>query len=321
MKYFLLLISLTITLSINAQTPAYEKALEDFKTNYNNKDAQAVFDMFSFLMQKSVNLQTTTQIVASFQMRYGDLKAYDFTEKQGLIEIYIAHFERGKQFIHLSLNTDGKMTGLLFKPFVDTHATGKIDRNITKLGLPFKGQWFTFWGGDTKPQNYHVIDRAQRSAFDFLIIGKNNKTYERSGTRNEDYYAFGKRMYAVCDAEVINVSTGVEDNKPGTLNPRQPLGNSITLKTGNDEYIIYAHFEIGTLKVKKGDRVVKGQFLGNCGNSGNSSEPHLHLHIQDGPNIYSDIGVKCYFESIMVNGELMTDYSPVRLDRISSVEE
>ncbi len=321
MKYILFVLSFAISVTLNAQTADYEKALNNFQVNYNNENAQTVFDMFSLMMQESVNLQTTTQIVNSFQMRYGDLKTYEFIEKQGLIEIYAAHFERGKQSIHFSLNNDGKMSGLLFKPLMDANAIGKIDRNSTKLGLPFKGSWFTMWGGDTKPQNYHVIDRAQRNAFDFLIIGKNNKTYERSGTRNEDYYAFGKPIYAVCDAEVIDVITGVEDNKPGAMNPRQPLGNSVTLKTSNNEYIFYAHFEKGTLKVQKGDRVVRGQQLGNCGNSGNSSEAHLHLHIQDGPDIYSGIGVKCYFESILVNGELTIDYSPLRLDIISPTEE
>ena len=100
------------------------------------------------------------------------------------------------------------------------------------------------------------------------------------------------------------------------MNPSQPLGNSVTLLTDNGEYIVYAHLEKGTMAVKKGEKVLKGQYLGNCGNSGNSSEAHLHLHIQDGPNLFQAAGARCFFEEVLVKGELRTDYSPVRLDYI-----
>ena len=317
------LIFITIILSHcfgQAQAPESIAALEKFQTHYNTGDAEAVFNLFSPSMQQSVNLQTTTQIVNSFQQRFGDLKTFSFEAEEGISETYNVHFERGKQSMRISLDRNGKFSGLLFKPFED-NSKAKMERNLTELALPFKGDWFTVWGGDTKAQNYHVIDRAQRHAFDFLILGKNNKTYERSGTRNEDYYAFGKPLYAVCDAEVVSVTTGVADNKPGAMNPTQPLGNSVILKTDKDEYIVYAHFEEGTLKVKEGDRVRKGQFLRNCGHSGNSSEAHLHLHIQVGPNLYSALGVKCYFEELLVNGEPKSDYSPIKLDRIAPPKE
>lgn len=317
---YLLAILCTTFMGLNAQTPAYVEVVESFQTSYNAGNAEEIFDMFAPLMQQSVNLETTGQIVKSFQTRYGELKSFEYKEAEGVTETFVAHFEKGKQTMHITLNPDGKMSGLLFKPLTDGRPP-KFERNSTALGMPFKGKWFTVWGGDTKAQNYHVNFPAQRRAFDFLVLGKNNKTYERSGTRNEDYYAFGQPIYAVCDATVVEVITGVDDNKPGDMNPGQPLGNAVVLKTANDEYIFYAHFEKETIKVEKGQEVKRGQLLGNCGNSGNSSEPHLHLHIQDGPDLYSDVGVKCYFDSIVVNGELKQDYSPVRLDVISPPEE
>lgn len=319
MKHLLAMLC-TAFMGLWAQTPAYLTAVENFQTSYNNNNAEQIFNMFAPLMQESVNLETTDQIIKSFQSRYGEMKSFEYTEKEGITETFLVHFEKGKQTMHITLNPDGKLSGLLFKPFTDSRPP-KFERNSTALGLPFKGKWFTVWGGDTKAQNYHVNFPAQRRAFDFLILGKQNKTYERSGTRNEDYYAFGQPIYAVCDAVVHDVKTGIDDNKPGEMNPAQPLGNAVILKTKNDEYIFYAHFEKETIKVEKGQEVKRGQFLGNCGNSGNSSEPHLHLHIQDGPDLYSDVGAKCYFDSIMVNGDLKLDYSPVRLDVISSPEE
>lgn len=320
-KIILSLFILLAAPNLIAQLAGTESALLKFQENYNSKDAEAIFDAFSPMMQQSINLETVKQIVISFHLRFGEFKSFDFKESNGPSDIYEGHFERGKQQIILSVDENGKMSGLLFKPVEEETVSAKMDRNITKLQLPFRGKWFTFWGGDNKAQNYHVIDRAQRHAFDFLIIGKNNRTYERSGTRNEDYYAFGQPLFAVCDAEVVNVITGIPDNKPGDMDPVRKLGNSVTLKTANDEYIIYAHLEYGTVKVKQGDFVKAGQLLGNCGNSGNSTEPHLHLHIQDGPDIYSDVGVKCYFETVYVRGELKTDYSPVRMDVISHTKE
>ncbi|MDT0554556.1 peptidoglycan DD-metalloendopeptidase family protein [Patiriisocius hiemis] len=317
------LVSLTLFFSgfIFSQSPNYEAALKSFQENYNNNNPEPIFNMFDATMQASVNLNTTTDIVTTFQTNYGNFKSFHFKERKETLETYTGVFENGKLTILLSLNSENKINGLLFKPYEDDGSPGKFDRNTTTMQLPFKGDWFTFWGGTDKRDNYHVINRAQRGAFDFVIVDSNNKTYERSGTRNEDYYAFGKPLYAVCDAEVVQVITGIEDNKPGTMNPKQALGNSLTLKTSNNEYVVYAHFEKGTIKVKKGDRVVKGQLLGNCGNSGNSSEPHLHIHLQDDKDMANATGARLFFEELLVNGELQNDYSPVKNDVISRTKQ
>jgi murein DD-endopeptidase MepM/ murein hydrolase activator NlpD len=189
------------------------------------------------------------------------------------------------------------------------------------MHLPFKGEWFTFWGGDNKRENYHVVNKSQKGAFDFIIYGKNGKSYQKSGTRNEDYYAFGKALFAVCDATVVRVITGIPDNRPSQMNPANALGNSVMLKTDNNEYIVYAHFMEGSIKVTEGQKVRSGQYLGDCGNSGNSSEPHLHLHIQDDANSLAATGATFYFDSLLVNGEVKTDYSPVKGDTIAPIKK
>jgi murein DD-endopeptidase MepM/ murein hydrolase activator NlpD len=303
-----------------SQTKEYENVLSTFQGYYNEGKVESIFNMMTPSMQESLTFENVNRIITSFRNHLGKLEAFQYKENEGTTEIYIATFEKGKQIIKLVLSEEGKIQGLRFLPINDLNETAKIDRNITKFQLPFKGNWLTYWGGDTKAQNYHVISNTQKHAFDFLMLGKNNKSYERSGTRNEDYFAFGKPLFAVCDATVITVIDGVPDNKPGAMNPSQSTGNTVILKTSNNEYIVYAHFENETIKVKEGDSVLKGQYLGNCGNSGNSSEPHLHLHVQDGPNLMTSIGVKCYFEALVVNNEFKTDYSPVRLDRISRPE-
>ena len=272
---------LLFSMTVIGQNIEYRTALQKFQEHYNMQDAQKAFDMLAPSFQNSFPLSTFEQVFVRFDNQLGSMESFKFESAEGQAETYLAKFERGEQKIKLALNEEGKIMGLLFRPAEDVaNVVPKFEKNSTPLQLPFKGEWFVVWGGDTKVQNYHVVDKGQRRAFDILKLGSNNKTYERSGTRNEDYFCFGKPLYAVCDAEVIDASDGVEDNKPGTMNSKQVLGNYVTLKTGNDEYIFYAHFENGTINVKKGDFVKKGQYLGNVGNSGNSSEAHLHIHMQ-----------------------------------------
>lgn len=317
---FLLFIALLVSTSTFSQTAEYETAMSTFQKHYNDDNGQAVFDIMNTIMQQSISLKQTTIIINTYYSNFGKMESFEFKKKEGVVEVFLCHFEKGKHNIHIVADAEGKLSGLLFKPYEDG-AGGKLDRNITQMRLPFKGEWFTFWGGDTKRQNYHMVFKPQQGAFDFIVLDKNDKSYERSGTRNEDYFAFGKPIYAVCDAVVYKVTTGVEDNRPTLMNPAQALGNSVVLLTKNDEYIFYAHFQKESIKVKQGDVVKKGQYLGNCGNSGNSSEAHLHLHIQDGPNVLADTGARCFFDRVVVNGELQKDYSPVKGDRISMPEE
>jgi len=317
---FLFLIVLAISVTSFSQTAQYDATMSSFQKKYNEQDGQAVFDMMNSSMQESLSLVKITAIIGTFYSNFGKMESYEFKAREGIVEIFQANFEKGKQMIHIVADSEEKLSGLFFKPF-DEEGVGKLERNITRLQLPFKGQWFTFWGGDNKRQNYHVTYRPQQGAFDFIVRDKNGSSYERSGTRNEDYYAFGKPIYAVCEAVVIKVNTGVEDNRPGEMNPVQAFGNFVVLRTANDEYIFYAHFQKESIKVKEGDVVKQGQYLGDCGNSGNTSEAHLHLHIQDGPNAMADIGARCFFESLMVNGILETDYSPVKGDIISMPEK
>jgi murein DD-endopeptidase MepM/ murein hydrolase activator NlpD len=317
---FLFLVVLTLSAASFSQTAEYDATMRRFQKKYNEQDGQAVFDMMDANMQQSLSLPKLSAILDSFYTNFGIMESYQFETREGIVEVFLAQFEKGKQMIHIVANSEEKLSGLLFKPY-DVEGKGKLDRNITKLQLPFKGEWFTYWGGVNKRQNYHVTYKPQQGAFDFIVRDKNGSSYQRSGTRNEDYYAFGKRLYAVCEAVVIRVVTGVEDNRPGEMNPAQAFGNYVVLRTANDEFIFYAHFQKESIKVKTGDVVKQGQYLGDCGNSGNSSEPHVHLHIQDGPNVLADIGARCFFESLIVNGTLEIDYSPVQGDVIAIPEK
>ena len=194
----------------------------------------------------------------------------------------------------------------------------ELTRNVSKLKLPFNEDWTVLWGGDTTELNYHVIDKAQKNAFDFVITDKKGKSYKNDGKINEDFYAFGKQIIAPTDGEVVLVVDGIKDNKPGIPNPVYVPGNSIIIKTLNDEYLFFAHFKQYSIKEKQGQKVKQGEVLGLCGNTGNSTEPHIHFHIQNVENINKATGAKSYFENILVNGELKKEYSPVKTEKVKN---
>lgn len=305
-----------ITSFTHAQNENLVAAMEKFKVHFNAQEADSIYAMASPSFKTAIDSATLNQVMEQYYNALGPIDSLVILRAQGSGALFNGFFEKGQQDVAINLNTDNLFNGFRFVPTATENAVPKMERNKTQMQFPLKGDWYVFWGGDTKAQNYHVVSNAQRRAFDLVIV-KDGKTYTRSGTRNEDYYAFGKPMTAVCDAKVVEVITGVPDNRPGVMNSKDILGNSVTLLTPEGEYIVYAHFEQGTIQVQEGDMVQQGQYLGNCGNSGNSSEPHLHLHIQDGPSMLTSVGIKCYFESLLVDGALKTDYSPVQNQTIS----
>lgn len=171
----------------------------------------------------------------------------------------------------------------------------------TELTLPFEGRWYVAWGGPDIEHNYHAKSKDQRFALDILRV-EGGRSYSGEGTELTDYYAFGQPVRAVAPGVVIDAGDGVQDNPIGEMNPKEAFGNYVVLDHGNGEFSMYAHFVKGSLQVAKGDKVTRGQTLGRCGNSGNSSEPHIHYHLQTTPTRFDGQGLPPVFTRARVNG-------------------
>ena len=299
------------------ETAELKKVAGEFESNYNADKVESIFSMFSNDMKKAVPLNKLTEFLTGLKSQAGNITNREFVRyENGNVALYKTNFERAVYGLNISVDDNSKINGLLVKPFRDVSNLPKIERNVTKLILPFYGEWTVFWGGDTKELNYHVINEAQKNAFDIVIRDEKGNSFKTDGLTNDDYYAFGKELIAPCDGEVVLVVDGVKDNKPGEMNPIYVPGNTVIIKTENNEYLFFAHFKQHSIKVKQGQKVKQGEVLGLCGNSGNSSEPHLHFHIQNVEDMNIATGVKCYFDEILVNGELKKDYSPVKNDKV-----
>ena len=194
-----------------------------------------------------------------------------------------------------------------------------LKRNTTPMDLPFKGEWFVFWGGETEVLNYHMADVNQQFAYDILKVA-DGASYSGDPLNNDSYFAFGAEILAPCDAIVVMAVDGVPDNVPGETNPIQLTGNTLVLKTAAGEFILMCHLKEGSLVVEKGDQIHKGQVLAKCGNSGNSTEPHLHLQLQNTRDIHQATGARLLFSRILVNGTPREEYMPVKEDYIKSID-
>ena len=319
MKNLLILIAfLSIFNSANSQIEKdnYKLVSTKFVSFFNESKNDSIVAMFSSEMNAALPIEKFTQVTTGLKSQFGSIKKIRFVRLQSASALYETTFDNAVLGMTITLNTKNEISGLLFKPYTEAK---EIIRNTTKMKLPFKGEWTVTWGGDTKEQNYHVESIAQKNAFDFLIYDEKGSTHKRTGESNEDYYAFGKELYAPCDGEVVLVVDGVKDNIPGVLNPIYIPGNTVIIKIATGEYAFFAHFKQHSIMVKQGQKVSTGALLGLCGNSGNSSEAHLHFHLQNVEDMTKATGAKCYFDQLKVNGEMKSDYSPVKGDKIEVI--
>lgn len=181
----------------------------------------------------------------------------------------------------------------------------------TELELPFNNEWWVFWGGRNVSENYHAAYKVQRFALD-IVKRVNGSTHTGNGSQNEDYHCFGKQLNAPGNGKIVTVMNSIPDNIPGEFNAAVPEGNHVIIDHENGEFSMLAHFKEGSIIVSVGDIVVKGQELGKAGNSGNSSEPHLHYQLQTTANPEDGEGLPAQFLNYYANGDFVENGEPVR---------
>ena len=181
--------------------------------------------------------------------------------------------------------------------------------------VPMDGPVLVGWGGDTVKANYHAAYPDQRWAYDLVV-----EPAFTGSDRLEDYGCFGVPVLAPADGVVVRAHDGEPDQPPGEATASDPIsGNSVAIRlpeTGT--HIEIAHLKRGSVAVAAGDAVTAGQVIGACGNSGNTSEPHVHIHHQreapgEVPEGFAE-GLPLYFESpdgpIMPEGGFDEDGTP-----------
>lgn len=146
--------------------------------------------------------------------------------------------------------------------------------------LPLSGPVTIAWGGAASHVNAHVVAPDQRWGYD-LIVTSDRMSFRGSGQKLADYYAYGRDVFAPAASVVHTVHDGEPEVPIGRKGRGDDLGNHLVLQIAPGQFLYIAHMQPGSILVKAGDRVAAGQPLGRVGNSGISSEPHVHVHLQD----------------------------------------
>ncbi len=182
------------------------------------------------------------------------------------------------------------------------------------IGPPLEGSGWVAFNGCCKEVPHRragipvngVLYVSQRFAIDWIKIDANSQQSNGDSNKNENWPTYGQKAIAVMDAKVVSVLDGLPERVPNALPPDTTMqnvtGNHVILDIGRGYYAFYAHLQPGSLKVKVGDYVKRGQVLALLGNSGNTTAPHLHFHVSDGIGPLSSQGVPYVIDGFTARG-------------------
>jgi len=192
------------------------------------------------------------------------------------------------------------------------------------IGPPVKGDHWVALNGCCLPGFPHrssmaslngMLVNAQRFAIDWKRMNEQGAFYEGDRTKNESYVDYGDDIIAVADGTISTTLDRLDANAPGILPANDPvLGPQITVETvdgnhivqdiGGGVYAFYAHLLKGSLLVKPGDKVTKGQVIAKLGNTGNSNASHMHFQLMNGPSVLGSDGVPYVLDTFSYDGQV-----------------
>lgn len=154
-------------------------------------------------------------------------------------------------------------------------------KSSVEMQFPLKGKnFYVIHGGSNLIINHHFSVSAQKYAMDITRL--NFYGFRSSSlfpSQLKDFFIYETIVYSPCDGVVVDAVDEYEDLAPREMDPSHPAGNYLAIKNkDSDVVVILAHLMKGTLVVKKGETIKQGQPIAKVGNSGNTTEPHLHIH-------------------------------------------
>jgi murein DD-endopeptidase MepM/ murein hydrolase activator NlpD len=185
--------------------------------------------------------------------------------------------------------------------------------------FPVSGRWFIGVGQGLHNPHRWVV--PEEFALDIVKLGPNASTHEGTGAKRSEYYAYGQPVLAAADGTVTSVRDSIPETDSNLQQPGETVqayqtrvmsmqnellakgaleaaGNYVVIEHTAGEHSFYAHLLPGSVRVHTGDRVKRGQSIAQLGNSGNSTEPHLHFHVVDGPDPLLSFGIPVHFRNV-----------------------
>lgn len=205
---------------------------------------------------------------------------------------------------------------------VEARATLKVEnhRSPNEYNFPLAGTWYV--GASPSLNSPHRWVANEEFAYDLIALGGDGQTHKGDGSHLADYYAYGRDVLAVADGVVVEASadameandrlrqpdegeeaywkrTVEEQNKLLVKGYKLPFGNYVVIRHAGGEFSHYGHLKQGSVRVKAGDAVTRGQAIAQLGHTGNSTEPHLHFQLTDGPDSLYSRGIPITFKNVV----------------------
>ncbi len=207
----------------------------------------------------------------------------------------------------------------------------------TSLYLPLKGKVIVWDGHDFYAHHRRyplglpkqiakgITANSNRYAYDFITIADDGSVFKDTPFKKENWYSFGKPVYAPGTGRIVDVQNKVPDNFftgrdlrspdiPASLDP-SGMGNHVIIDHGNGEFSVILHMEKGSVKFKIGERVIAGQQIGNVGFSGDAIFPHVHYTVMNGARERINEGIPSYFNAYkLYRGSKVINVKKGRID-------
>lgn len=217
----------------------------------------------------------------------------------------------------------GRLT-LFVAIYIVVVRVGTVRSEPTRVAVPVVGRWKALNSPADRVPSHGIQMYGQTYALDLLHDPEEGSRpsfgWWPLARRPGEFPAFGQPIFAASDGVVVRAHGRERDHWsrnswPALLyvvlesipreltGPGRVLGNHVIVDLGDGTYAAYAHLRRGSLRVKKGDHVRTGQHLASCGNSGNSTEPHLHFQLMDHPRVLVAAGLPVSFDRFDVDGQ------------------
>ncbi|MBV9036793.1 MAG: M23 family metallopeptidase [Acidobacteriaceae bacterium] len=171
--------------------------------------------------------------------------------------------------------------------------------------LPFKDECYVARGGTDQATSHSWQVIPQRYALDLVKISDLGVSSRPSGQVPDKYFIYGAPVLAPLNGVIIAAVDRYPDRKTESriwlgLTTVDLRGNYCVIQNAPNIYCMLAHLRRGSLLVRVGQEVRSGEPIAKVGNSGYSTEPHLHLQVQTSQSFYSSIGLPIAFDSVQI---------------------
>jgi len=176
------------------------------------------------------------------------------------------------------------LVGLVFEVW---QTMGTLPGEPVTVAPPFRGEWAVIQGGATPLVNHHAPVPQQRGALDLMAV-VDGAVMPEAPEHNADHFSWEQPLYAPGDGTVVAVVAEFEDAEGWSIDVENPAGNQVVIRLAEDRYAVLAHLRHGSIEVAEGDVVTCGQPVAKVGNTGNTTQPHLHFQVQTTPDLMGD---------------------------------